>query len=202
VLVCARAHNVRQPPRFPGGLIDKYPEGRKLRVGLSSSFAASVDNGPASLGPLVVEHIDRSPVFPRAAAEGFAARDVNVILYDNRWVEPPADVLRMGMAYAASFLKDLDGYGRIWSNRLKVVLVGLANAGKTSVAIRLQGRASSAPLPAVEERTVGVEIRDVQLGRGPADDGSGENAELDVKLWDFAGQRAYYDTHQVRNRLG
>lgn len=100
----------------------------------------------------------------------------------------------MGMEYAANFLKDLDDYGTTSSNRLKVVLVGLANAGKTSVAIRLEG---SGRLPTVEERTVGVEIRDIQLGPGPTAVGSGEDAELDIKLWDFAGQRAYYDTHQV-----
>lgn len=101
------------------------------------------------------------------------------------------------MEYAARFLKDLEDFGRTSSNRLKVVLVGLGNAGKTSVAVRLEGLASSKSLPTADERTVGVEIRDIQLGPGPADGGSRRDAKLDVKLWDFAGQRAYYDTHQV-----
>lgn len=103
------------------------------------------------------------------------------------------------MAYAARFLKDLDDFGRTSSNRLKVVLVGLGNAGKTSLAVRLEGLASPRSLPTAEERTVGVEIRDIQLGPGPANGGSRGNVELDVKLWDFAGQRAYHDTHQVRD---
>ncbi len=105
------------------------------------------------------------------------------------------------MVYAASFLKDLEDFGRTSSNRLKVVLVGLGNAGKTSVAVRLEGLAPSKPLPTAKERTLGVEIRDIQLGSGPANGGSSGNAKLDVKLWDFAGQRAYYDTHQVRDRV-
>lgn len=132
-------------------------------------------------------------------AESFAGKDVLVTTSGNPWTEPPADVLAVGMAYAARFLKDLDDFGRTSSNRLKIVLVGLANAGKTSVAVRLEGLESSKPLPTAEERTVGVEIRDIQLRPGPANGGSRGNAELDVKLWDFAGQRAYYDTHQVRD---
>ncbi len=104
-----------------------------------------------------------------------------------------------GMAQAAMFLRDLDDYGRTWSNRLKVVLVGLGEAGKTSIATRLENRCGvSCPKP--EERTVGVEIRDVKLGPGPVEE-SGSNVELDVSLWDFAGQRAYYDTHQVRGSM-
>ena len=107
----------------------------------------------------------------------------------------------MGMVYATRFLKDLEDFGTTTANRLKVVLVGLANAGKTSLAARLESRRSSGPLPTAEERTVGVEIRDIQLGPGPANGGSGGYVDLDVKLWDFAGQRAYYDTHQVRDNV-
>lgn len=104
--------------------------------------------------------------------------------------------MTMGMAHVAEFLRDLDDYGRASSNRLKIVLVGLGEAGKTSIATRLEGRfGSSCPKP--EDRTVGVEIRDVRLGPGPTSEGNGSNNELEVSLWDFAGQRAYYDTHQV-----
>ncbi|CAM9778627.1 unnamed protein product, partial [Pylaiella littoralis] len=126
-----------------------------------------------------------------------AAQNVNIVTGENPWTEPPADVLELGMAYAARFLKDLNDFGGTSSNRLKVVLVGLGNAGKTSAAVRLEGLASSQPLPTAEERTVGVEIRDIQLGPGQANGGSRGNTELDVTLWDFAGQRAYYDTHQM-----
>ncbi|CAB1119512.1 unnamed protein product [Ectocarpus sp. CCAP 1310/34] len=137
-----------------------------------------------------------SSVFSRLVAEGFAARNVTVRTGENPWKEPPAKVMEKGMAHTAVFLKDLDDYGRAWYNRLKVVLVGLGEAGKTSIATRLEGRlGSSCPKP--EERTVGVEIRDIKLGPGPTNEGIGPNDELDVSLWDFAGQRAYYDTHQM-----
>ncbi|CAM9606195.1 unnamed protein product [Laminaria digitata] len=114
----------------------------------------------------------------------------------NPWKEPPASVLAKGMDHAASFLRDLDDYGRTWSNRLKVVLVGLGESGKTTIAGRLEDRFGSR-LPKPNERTIGVEIRDIKLGSSPATGGSVPNVELDVSLWDFAGQRAYYDTHQM-----
>ncbi|CAM9397454.1 unnamed protein product, partial [Ascophyllum nodosum] len=77
-----------------------------------------------------------------------------------------------------------------------VVLVGLGAAGKTSLAIRLEGRDGDS-LPREEERTVGVEIRDLRLEPSPASHPQHSGQELAVKLWDFAGQRAYYDTHQI-----
>ena len=133
-------------------------------------------------------------------AEEFSARNVTVVTKNNPWKEPPAEVMERGMVHAAVFLRDLDDYGRAWSNRLKVVLVGLGEAGKTSIATRLEDRlGSNCPKP--EERTVGVELRDIKLGPGPINEGRGPNVELDVSLWDFAGQRAYYDTHQVRAML-
>ncbi|CAM9092024.1 unnamed protein product [Laminaria digitata] len=135
-------------------------------------------------------------VFARAAAEGFAARTTNVYTSSNPWKEPPASVMAKGMDHAVSFLRDLDDYGRRWSNRLKVVLVGLGEAGKTTIAGRLEDRFGSR-LPEPEERTIGVEIRDIKLGSSPATGGRLPNVALDVSLWDFAGQRAYYDTHQM-----
>lgn len=139
-----------------------------------------------------------SPVVPRAFAEAFSRPGMaDVHLHPNPWKQPPVDVLKVGMAAAISYLDDLKHYGSTSSNRLKVVLVGLANAGKTSIATRLDSPAAC--LPTTEERTVGVEIRDIELGPGPPNP-PGEartDDELDVKLWDFAGQRAYYETHQV-----
>lgn len=79
-------------------------------------------------------------VLPRATAEELAAFKLPFMvgLDNNPWEEPPTDVVERGITFAAEYLKDLDDYGRTSSNRLKVVLVGLGNAGKTCVAIRLQ----------------------------------------------------------------
>lgn len=96
-------------------------------------------------------------------------------------------MMAKGMDHAVSFLRDLDDYGRTWSNRLTVVLVGLGEAGKTTIAGRLEDRFSSR-LPELEERTIGVEIRDIKLESSPATGERLPNVTLDVSLWDFAGQ--------------
>lgn len=114
----------------------------------------------------------------------------------NPWKKPPPEVIARGREAVVKYLQDLDTFGSALSNRLKVVLVGLGNAGKTSIAVRLE-RGSSGDLPRSEERTIGVEIRDIELGPNPAPRTKGSGSNLAVKLWDFAGQRAYYDTHQV-----
>ncbi|CAM9288692.1 unnamed protein product [Ectocarpus sp. 8 AP-2014] len=152
----------------------------------------------AELKKLMLHH-NKLTVLPRAMAVKLAALKppITVELDNNPWEEPPPEVVTRGITFAAQYLKDLDDYGRTSSNRLKVVLVGLGNAGKTSVAIRLQGGNPSNKLPIPEERTVGVEIRDMKLGVGQGNEGSRVRPELDVKIWDFAGQKAYYDTHQM-----
>ena len=101
-----------------------------------------------------------------------------------------------GLHAVIRYWQDTERYGRRFSNRLKVVLVGLGSAGKTSLAIRLEGRDGDS-LPGEEERTVGVEIRDIHLNPNPVSHPQHSGQDLAVKLWDFAGQRAYYDTHQV-----
>lgn len=62
------------------------------------------------------------------------------------------------------------------SNRLKMVLVGLAEAGKTTIVRHFTG----GPVPKGPDRTVGIEITPDwrPLLEGP----------LQVNIWDFAGQ--------------
>ena len=119
----------------------------------------------------------------------------------NPWKEPPSDVVGQGLDAVIRYWKDTESYGRRFSNRMKVVLVGLGSAGKTSLAIRLEGRDGDS-LPGEDERTVGVEIRDIHLKPSPVSHPQHSGQDLAVKLWDFAGQRAYYDTHQVRSNYG
>ena len=68
--------------------------------------------------------------------------------------------------------------------RMKLMLVGLANRGKTMLVARLQGQDCG------YESTVGVEVREwfykPHLGKRP----------FHFSIWDFGGQEEYYATHQ------
>ena len=133
-------------------------------------------------------------MLPVAIAEAF--RYIKPDLGSNPWKEPPIDVVSQGLDTVILYWKDARQYGRRFSNRLKVALVGLSGAGKTSLAIRLEGRDGDSLLGEVEQ-TAGVEIRDIHLKPSPVSHPQHSGQDLAVKLWDFAGQRAYYDTHQV-----
>ena len=68
--------------------------------------------------------------------------------------------------------------------RMKLMLVGLANRGKTTLVKRLQGKDCG------NESTVGVEVSEwwfkPSLGKKP----------FHFSIWDFGGQEEYYATHQ------
>lgn len=103
----------------------------------------------------------------------------------NPFVRPPSTVMEMGVDQAISWWDDIQRFGESTSNKLKMVLVGLAEAGKTTVVRNLIGK----PIPTKLDRTVGIEITE---GWKPVDGGP-----LEISIWDFAGQADYFASHQV-----
>lgn len=92
--------------------------------------------------------------------------------------------MAMGVDAAIAWWKDIGSFGEGTSNKLKMVLVGLEEAGKTTVVEHLAGKPISKPL----ERTVGIEIMEWKpVGGGP----------LEISIWDFAGQADYFASHQL-----
>lgn len=94
-------------------------------------------------------------------------------------------MVESGAFRALEWWQDVDRYGEGKSNKLKMVLVGLAEAGKTTIVRHFTG----GPVPERPDRTVGIEITPDwrPLNEGP----------LQVSIWDFAGQADYYSSHQL-----
>eukprot|EP00752_Nemacystus_decipiens_P012508 g11078.t2 len=103
----------------------------------------------------------------------------------NPWVRPPSSVLDSGVEHALGWWDDVRRFGEGKSNKLKIVLVGLARAGKTTVVRHLTKRSA----PRRPDRTVGIEITPSWR---PLDEGP-----LQACVWDFAGQADYYSSHQL-----
>ncbi|CAN0464325.1 unnamed protein product, partial [Scytosiphon promiscuus] len=103
----------------------------------------------------------------------------------NSWSRPPLTVLRSGFERALGWWEDVQRFGEGKSNKLKMVLVGLAEAGKTTVVRNLTGR----PVPKRDDRTVGIEIT--------SDWKPVEKISLQISIWDFAGQADYCSSHQL-----
>ena len=68
--------------------------------------------------------------------------------------------------------------------RMKLMLVGMANRGKTTLVKRLQGKECR------NESTVGVDVSKWWHKPSP------EKKPFHFSIWDFAGQQEYYATHQ------
>ena len=96
--------------------------------------------------------------------------------------DPPRNVQRECrdcIRYLNSKLRCAKGF-----YRMKLMLVGLANRGKTTLVKRLQGQDCG------DESTVGVDVSEwlykPSLGKRP----------YHFSIWDFGGQEEYYATHQ------
>jgi len=76
--------------------------------------------------------------------------------------------------------------GEVLCKRTKLMLVGLGEAGKTSLLNALIKRRKSNQRPKI---TDGIDIKDwiVDLE---------DKSQLTYSMWDFAGQSVYYNTHQ------
>lgn len=97
-------------------------------------------------------------------------------------MRPPRPVVARGLDSAARWWRDIERFGEGTSNKLKVVLVGLAEVGKTTIVRRLTGGGPAC------KRTIGVELTEWKPR---------EDLPLAVSLWDFAGQSEYYASHQI-----
>ena len=67
--------------------------------------------------------------------------------------------------------------------RIKLMLVGKQNRGKTTLVARLQGRDCG------NESTVGVDVSEWEYKMG-------QGKKFSFSIWDFGGQEEYYATHQ------
>ncbi|CAM9909050.1 unnamed protein product [Ectocarpus sp. 12 AP-2014] len=103
---------------------------------------------------------------------------------ENPWSRPPSTVLESGFESALGWWEDVKRFGEGKSNKLKMVLVGLAEAGKTTIVRHFTKKS----VPKQSDRTVGIEITNWR----PAD-----NVPLQISVWDFAGQADYYSSHQL-----
>eukprot|EP00555_Chaetoceros_dichaeta_P012218 CAMPEP_0198264196 /NCGR_PEP_ID=MMETSP1447-20131203/14938_1 /TAXON_ID=420782 /ORGANISM="Chaetoceros dichaeta, Strain CCMP1751" /LENGTH=1385 /DNA_ID=CAMNT_0043953057 /DNA_START=109 /DNA_END=4263 /DNA_ORIENTATION=+ len=91
------------------------------------------------------------------------------------------------------------------NNTLKVIVVGMAQTGKTTIIKRLTG----ATIPSIQQRTVGVHIHAWKPAEDENDDRSHintlidsyspnlEDAHIKFSMWDFAGQHVYHSSHEI-----
>lgn len=98
-------------------------------------------------------------------------------------VTPPPEIVNRGIKSILTYLnRMLSGYLEL--KRTKLMLVGLGQAGKTTLLEVLKGYQNKPT-----QVTDGINIDDWQID---LEDGT----TLTYSMWDFAGQSVYYNTHQ------
>jgi leucine-rich repeat kinase 2 len=97
---------------------------------------------------------------------------------------PPQEICRRGTVSILAYLKRLNS-GSVLCKRTKLMLVGLGEAGKTSLIHALINK-NGASRPVI---TDGIEIREWSVDLP-------DKSQLTYSIWDFAGQSLYYNTHQ------
>ncbi|XP_062519948.1 malignant fibrous histiocytoma-amplified sequence 1 homolog isoform X2 [Corticium candelabrum] len=99
-------------------------------------------------------------------------------------VSPPIEVCERGISSIRKYLDELERDGGVRRGRIKILVMGITKAGKTSLVEALE---SGKPfLAELDERTIGVEETTMKL-----DD------KIECKLLDCGGHKAYMLTNQL-----
>ncbi|CBN74748.1 LRR-GTPase of the ROCO family, putative pseudogene [Ectocarpus siliculosus] len=115
----------------------------------------------------------------------------NLLLQNNPWIMPPEGVVEAGLTAVKRYLVDVQETKKAGADvtslqLLKVVLVGSASAGKTSLMQSIiAGRGSPTKGTPAQASTVGMELRPHQL------------QDTKVEFFDCAGQVDYAGMHQT-----
>lgn len=108
---------------------------------------------------------------------------------ENPWERPPAETVKEGREAILNYFAELRRAGEEKSLEAKLILIGEAQAGKTSLRSRLLRPGD--PLPSKADRTKGLDI-EIEKYSFPIVDGE----TMRLNLFDFGGQDHYKPLHQ------
>jgi len=107
-----------------------------------------------------------------------------IYLSDNPFENPPVEIIKQGREAIINYFKSLEEGEKKPLNEVKILLVGVGGAGKTSLVKRLFRE----EVDGNEPQTQGINIRKWAMKDG--------EREIRVNFWDFGGQEIMHATHQ------
>jgi internalin A len=112
---------------------------------------------------------------------------VTLNLSNNPLIEPPPEIARRGIEIIRQYYRQLRESETDTLYEAKLLIIGEAGAGKTSLAKKIQN--PDYQLVSTEQSTEGINILQFQF---PLENGQ----TFRVNIWDFGGQEIYHATHQ------
>ncbi|NEO48162.1 MAG: leucine-rich repeat protein, partial [Moorea sp. SIO4A3] len=113
---------------------------------------------------------------------------IRLDLSGNPLVIPPPEVIRQGVSFIKKYFRQLREEGKDYIYEAKLLIVGEAGAGKTSLAKKIQDHQYQ-----LQDNQASTEGIDVIKWSFPILD---QEREFKVNIWDFGGQEIYHATHQ------
>lgn len=109
---------------------------------------------------------------------------------------PPPEIVRQGVQAIKNFWRQEEEVGVDYLCEAKLLIVGEAGAGKTSLAKKICDRQYQ--LQPTESSTEGIEVLRWKFPAAVRvkDQDKLHNCNFHVNIWDFGGQEVYYSTHQ------
>nr|MBP8240311.1 hypothetical protein [Saprospiraceae bacterium] len=119
--------------------------------------------------------------------EGMQALE-HLFLYGNKYlISPPAEIMRQGRFALRNYFNELAEQGSEIVYEAKMLILGDAGAGKTTLARKIEDP-DALPPDAVKDSTPGIMVQSLQLTEA--------SPVFTMHLWDFGGQEVYHATHQ------
>ncbi|MEM9274092.1 MAG: COR domain-containing protein [Cyanobacteria bacterium P01_F01_bin.143] len=147
-------------------------------------------NLPESIGNLsrlikLVLWKNKLKKLPATITKAEKLKDLNI--RDNPLDIPPMEVAAKGIKAIKKYFEQLQEEGTAYIYEAKLLIVGEAGAGKTSLAKKIQN--ANYILQDNENSTEGIDVIKWNFSLG-------NEEKFQVNIWDFGGQEIYHATHQ------
>ncbi|MEG3439330.1 COR domain-containing protein, partial [Pannus brasiliensis CCIBt3594] len=108
-------------------------------------------------------------------------------LLNNPLEDPPIEVASRGIKAIREYFRQKQEVGEDTLYEAKLLIVGEGEAGKTTLARRIDN--PNCPLPTLDESTEGIDVKEWHFKVD-------NNKDFRVNIWDFGGQEILHATHQ------
>lgn len=122
---------------------------------------------------------------------------LNFVYEKNKLRHIPKSITSSGVQSVLGYLKDLMK-GSEPCYRMRIIVVGQENVGKTSLCncLRKKGNKNTENLASLSTDGINIENWPPFTITIEGEDGKPRKQEVELTMWDFAGQEIYYATHQ------